>query len=222
MAGVLHSEAFCCSVSSHSKFGHNHSHSAANSHGHNPSEYHQLTMVGHSMEDDEEIVVPKQKNINVRAAFIHVVGDIIQSIGVFVAALIIKFKPEEKYRLADPICTFIFSLLVLITTIAVLRDTLRVMLEGVPRDIGYEYIKDHLKSIEGVKMVHSLHIWSLTLGRNALTVHVAKDKEASHQHILQVATKMLKSEFDFFHITVQVEDYNYETMTTCDECLELQ
>ncbi|XP_055957151.1 proton-coupled zinc antiporter SLC30A2 [Patella vulgata] len=224
MAGVLHSEAFCCSVSSHSKFGHNHSHSAGNSHGHshNPSEYHQLTMVGNSMEDDEEIIVPKQKNINVRAAFIHVVGDIIQSIGVFVAALIIKFKPEEKYRLADPICTFIFSLLVLITTIAVLRDTLRVMLEGVPRDIGFEYIKDHLKSIEGVKMVHSLHLWSLTLGRNALTVHIAKDKEVSHQHILQVATKMLKSEFDFFHITVQVEDYNYEAMTTCDECLELQ
>ncbi|WAR10544.1 ZNT2-like protein, partial [Mya arenaria] len=64
---------------------------------------------------------PHPKNINVRAAFIHVVGDIIQSLGVLLAAIIIKLKPEDKYRLADPICTFLFSVLVLFTTITVLH-----------------------------------------------------------------------------------------------------
>lgn len=64
------------------------------------------------------------ENINVRAAFIHVVGDCLQSVGVFVAALVIFFKPE--WKLADPICTFIFSIIVLGTTITIMKDTLLV------------------------------------------------------------------------------------------------
>ena len=83
--------------------GHGHSHDAGDE--------------GHP-EDDPETGRPTQ-NINVHAAFIHVVGDFIQSIGVFIAALIIRFKPE--YKLADPICTFIFSVLVLVTTIKILK-----------------------------------------------------------------------------------------------------
>lgn len=63
-------------------------------------------------------------NLNVRAAFIHVVGDVLQSVGVFVAALVIYFLPT--WQLADPICTFIFAIVVLATTIAILRDTLLV------------------------------------------------------------------------------------------------
>ncbi|CAF4329410.1 unnamed protein product, partial [Rotaria magnacalcarata] len=59
------------------------------------------------------------KNINVRAAIIHVIGDFVQSVGVLCAAILIKFKPE--YKLADPICTFIFSVLVLFTTITIMR-----------------------------------------------------------------------------------------------------
>ena len=64
------------------------------------------------------------ENLNIRAAFIHVLGDVVQSIGVFIAALVIHFKPE--WQLADPICTFIFSLLVLFTTITILKDALLV------------------------------------------------------------------------------------------------
>lgn len=65
------------------------------------------------------------ENINVRAAFIHVLGDVLQSIGVFCAALVIYFKPT--WQLADPICTFIFSIIVLFTTIAILKDALLVI-----------------------------------------------------------------------------------------------
>lgn len=62
------------------------------------------------------------ENINVRAAFIHVIGDVLQSVGVFCAAVIIYFKPS--WQLADPICTFIFSVIVLFTTVAILKDAL--------------------------------------------------------------------------------------------------
>ena len=67
-------------------------------------------------------------NINVTTAFIHVVGDFVQSAGVFVAALIIYFKPE--YEIADPICTFIFSIIVLVTTFNVMKQTFMVLMEG--------------------------------------------------------------------------------------------
>lgn len=66
------------------------------------------------------------ENINVRAAFIHVIGDVLQSIGVFCAALVVYFKPE--WAIADPICTFIFSIIVLCTTITILKDAVMVSL----------------------------------------------------------------------------------------------
>ncbi|XP_041096329.1 zinc transporter 2-like, partial [Polyodon spathula] len=69
-----------------------------------------------------------QQNPSVRAAFIHVIGDLLQSVGVLIAAYVIYFKPE--YKIIDPICTFLFSLLVLATTITILRDVLRVLMEG--------------------------------------------------------------------------------------------
>lgn len=68
------------------------------------------------------------ENINVRAAFIHVLGDVLQSVGVFIAALLIYFIPS--WQLADPICTFVFSIVVLATTITILKDTLLVRLSA--------------------------------------------------------------------------------------------
>ncbi len=70
------------------------------------------------------------RNMNVRAALIHVVGDLVQSVGVLIAALIIKYRPD--LRLADPICTFLFSGLVMATTTGLVRDVLRILMEGTP------------------------------------------------------------------------------------------
>lgn len=70
---------------------------------------------------------PPTQNLNVRAAFIHVVSDFMQSLGVFIASLVLFFKPE--WRLIDPICTFVFSILVLGTTIAIMKDALLVSIE---------------------------------------------------------------------------------------------
>lgn len=80
---------------------------------------------------------PKEKeqqgeNINVRAAIVHMIGDMVQSLGVIVAALIIYFKPE--WKLADPICTFLFSILVMLTTVPIFIDCMRTLLETSPGD----------------------------------------------------------------------------------------
>ncbi|NXT18159.1 ZNT2 protein, partial [Syrrhaptes paradoxus] len=84
-----------------------------------------LHQTGHS---HSHSVGSEQPNTSVRAAFVHVVGDLLQSVGVLVASYVIFFKPE--YKFVDPICTFLFSALVLGTTLTILRDVLLVLMEG--------------------------------------------------------------------------------------------
>merc|ERR1712180_254887 len=112
-------------------------HQHGHSHGGGSSSSH-----SHSHGDLEQGTTSKKQseNINVSAAFIHVVGDFIQSIGVFLAAIVIYFKPE--WSVIDPICTFIFSFLVLATTLSILRSTIGVLLEATPSDINYEIVKN--------------------------------------------------------------------------------
>ncbi|NXE21716.1 ZNT8 protein, partial [Ardeotis kori] len=86
----------------------------------------------HGAQGREHVAAPPeraaQSNASLRAAFVHTIGDLFQSISVLVSALIIFFKPE--YKIADPICTFVFSIFVLATTITILRDILIVLMEG--------------------------------------------------------------------------------------------
>ena len=109
---------------SHDGSSHGHSHDAHSHHGHSHDEEESQPLL--TQQQSQQI--PPVENINVRAAFIHVIGDFVQSLGVFIAALIIFFKPD--WVIVDPICTFLFSVLVLFTTIAILRDALTVLMEG--------------------------------------------------------------------------------------------
>lgn len=83
---------------------------------------------------------------------------------------------QPKYKLADPICTFIFSVLVLITTISILRDTMNVLMEGTPKGLDFNEVRDALYSIPGVVEVHNLRMWSLTISKTACSVHLAVGK----------------------------------------------
>merc|ERR1712227_712484 len=148
-------------------------------HGHSHGGETTPLVKSHSGSDPEDPHEHSHTNINVRAAFIHVVGDFIQSIGVFIAALIIYFKPE--WKIADPICTFLFSLLVLFTTFNILRDTMNVLMEGTPRGIKYSEVRRAILGINAVKEVHNLRIWSLTMSKAAVSVHIAIDKESCHK-----------------------------------------
>uniref|UniRef100_A0A3Q1D9K6 Probable proton-coupled zinc antiporter SLC30A3 n=1 Tax=Amphiprion ocellaris TaxID=80972 RepID=A0A3Q1D9K6_AMPOC len=142
-------------------------------------------------------------NASVKAAFIHVVGDLLQSVGVLLAATIIHFWPE--YKVADPICTFLFSVLVVATTFPVTKDVFRILMEGVPQDLSFSAVKDLLLSVRGVAAVHGLHMWSINMSQSLLSVHVAAEEDSDSQMILRKATKLLRSEFGFSSITIQVE-----------------
>ncbi|GFN93323.1 Zinc transporter 2 [Plakobranchus ocellatus] len=133
----------------------------------------------------------------------------------------LSFTQEDpRFRLADPICTFLFSLLVLVTTVTVLRDTLLVMMEAVPRDLSLEGLKQDLRSIDGVVALHDLHVWALTLDRNALSVHLAIENPNAHVQVLSMALTVAQDQHGFFSSTIQVEMFDEEKARECSECSE--
>ena len=159
------------------------------------------------------------ENINVKAAFIHVVGDFLQSLGVFLAAIVMYFKPE--WTIIDPICTFIFSLLVLATTISILRNTLEVLMEATPSGVSFNVVKSTFLGVEGIMQVHNLRIWSLTTNKTALAAHLVVERGLNTQKVLTAATKEIREKYDLYEMTLQVEQFQSD-MNGCDQCKDPQ
>lgn len=140
---------------------HGHSHGDAKVGGHDHDHDHGH---GHSHGGGEE------GNINIRAAVVHVIGDMLQSIGVIIAAILITLYPEAK--IADPICTYLFSILVLMTTIPVFRDCMRIIMEVQPNTVDSEKIRGQIQKLPDVESVDDMHTWALAGSKNIMTVHV--------------------------------------------------
>ena len=104
------------------------------------------------------------------AAHLHVITDLVQSIGVALAGVIIYFRPD--WQIVDPVCTIIFSILIVFSTLQMLQKSTHVLLEGVPEGIDPENLRDKLLAIEGVTDVHDLHVWMLSIDRPLVTVHL--------------------------------------------------
>ncbi|XP_016063208.1 PREDICTED: zinc transporter 8 [Miniopterus natalensis] len=144
-----------------------------------------------------------QANASVRAAFVHALGDLFQSISVLTSALIIYFKPD--YKMADPICTFVFSVLVLASTVTVLKDFSILLLEGVPKNLSYNAVKELILAVDGVVSVHSLHIWSLTTNQVILSAHVAAAASRNSQGVQREIAEALSKSFPVHSLTIQME-----------------
>lgn len=145
-----------------------------------------------------------KESLIVKSAIIHVLGDLIQSIGVFVSCLIIYFKPELK--ILDPICTFIFSIIVLITTFKIMKDIIQVLMEGVPQHLDFSEVKSVLYSIPGVVKIHNMRLWSLTMDKVALSAHIVAHKNENHSSVLQRACSIIGEKLDIYEVTLQVEE----------------
>ena len=94
------------------------------------------------------IDVDEKENINIRAAIVHVIGDLLQSVGVIIAAIVVITKPE--WKIIDPICTYLFSLLTLATTIPVFKDCYKILMECVPKDVRTDLIREDILMVNGV------------------------------------------------------------------------
>ncbi len=155
----------------------------------------------HEHDDDDEHDHKKNKNVNLRAALIHVIGDALQNIGILIAGIIIYFFPS--YNIMDPLCTYIFSIIVGFTTISILKDCISVLMEGVPMETDLNSIEKDLKNINGVIDIHDLHVWCLSIGKISMSCHLSCKNP---QKTLVVAHKLLKKKYKISHTTIQVED----------------
>ncbi|TVU18056.1 hypothetical protein EJB05_34124 [Eragrostis curvula] len=144
-----------------------------------------------------------RRNINVHSAYLHVLGDSIQSVGVMIGGAVIWYKPE--WKIIDLICTLIFSVIVLFTTIRMLRNILEVLMESTPREIDATRLERGLCEMDGVVAVHELHIWAITVGKVLLACHVTIAPEADSDQILDKVIGYIKTEYNISHVTIQIE-----------------
>ncbi|NXI86749.1 ZNT4 protein, partial [Rhipidura dahli] len=189
--------------------GHLHSHSHSHAHSHVPQPNSPNTAQGSSH---------GHSSLAVRAAFVHALGDLVQSIGVLVAAYIIRFKPE--YKIADPICTYVFSILVVFTTVRILCDTGVIILEGVPRHLNVDRIKEDLMKIEDVYSIEDLNVWSLTAGKTTAIVHLqlVPGSSSKWEDVQSKARQLLLNTFGMYKCSVQLQSYKQEMNKTCASC----
>ncbi|KAF0408911.1 cation efflux protein [Gigaspora margarita] len=192
--------------------GHGHSHHGHKHQGHTRAEENGDAMLQeHGQTEHEHGNGDKEENVNIRAALLHVLGDFLSSLGVLISSIVIMFDQSKVW--VDPICTFIFSALVMLTTYGVLRSSIRVLMEATPLHIDSSAVKSDLEKIKGVKSVHDLHIWDLTVGRTTLTAHIQLHKYDPDvqvdpivpNDVLQLARNVLKRKYNISHVTIQIE-----------------
>jgi len=191
--------------------GHDHSHG----HGHEETDslvspkkggYASVSEAQHT---DEIVAADHERNVNLHAAYLHVLADLAQSVIVFVAGLIIWYKPT--WQITDPICTLIFSILVCWSTVSVIRSSLSVLLEEVPPGVQYDEVFDAIKNVTGVSNVHDLHIWSISHGQSCLSVHAAaEDIESAYRDITRLCHKR-----KITHLTIQLQPATTPDCVTC-------
>jgi cobalt-zinc-cadmium efflux system protein len=140
--------------------------------------------------------------LNVRAAMLHVLADLASSAGVVVAGVVVL---ATGWAAADPVAGLLIGILVVISTVGVLRETVGVLLEGAPAGMDARAVGAAIASSPGVVGVHDLHLWTITSGFPALSAHVLVAAGADCHAIRRELEALLRDEYDVTHTTLQVE-----------------
>ncbi|KAF9974802.1 hypothetical protein BGZ73_001706 [Actinomortierella ambigua] len=158
-------------------------------------------------EDDALRVGQRHMNLNITAATLHVLGDLLSSIGVLISSLLITFFPS--WTILDPICTFIFSFLVILTTIGVFKRSVSILMERVPNHLSVEETREAIRAVPGVLEVKRIHLWSLTLGQTALTARVYLQPDihdtAQAAKVIRATRRKLRQQYGIRQSTIQFE-----------------
>lgn len=202
-SGVSHSHGLHNHDHDHGEHGQEHGHEHEHEHEHHNEHCDEIAL--HTESDTHQ-----NTNVNLRASFIHILGDALQNIGVFIAGVIIYIFPNLS--IADPICTYIFSIIVGFTTIRILNDCIFILMEGSPVAIDIEQLEEDLRNIPGVKQIHDLHVWSLSVGKVSMSCHICCDNP---QKTLKKAEKKIKKKYKINVITIQVEENNNNNEICC-------
>jgi cobalt-zinc-cadmium efflux system protein len=149
----------------------------------------------------------EKESLNVKGAFLHVLADAAGSVGVISAGLIMYFTGWYQ---VDPIISVMIGLLIFYSSFKLLRESVNVLLEGVPPGIDANAVEKKIREQEGVKGVHDLHVWCITPTKIcALSCHIVVKKGTNRKKLTSDLIAILKREFGIDHTTIQLEDEGY-------------
>lgn len=158
----------------------------------------------------------RHENLNVRGAFLHVVGDALGSAGVIVAGLVIRYT---GWTPIDSLVSLLISGLILVSGFVLVRETVSVLLESSPRHVDAEALRRDLTGLPGVRNVHDLHVWTVTSGFVSLSCHCEVASSAVADDVLRQATNLLRERYGIRHVTIQPETSQiHEELEHC--CLD--
>lgn len=153
----------------------------------------------------------QRESLNVRGAYLEVLGDLIGSVAVIVAAVVIAVTGWQR---ADAVASIAIAVLILPRAVSLLRAVAKVLLEGAPEDLELADVRTHLENVNGVIAVHDLHAWTITSGVPVLTAHVVvDDRVLSPQQFCRALDEMqgcLRGHFDVAHSTFQIEPASHD------------
>ena len=159
-----------------------------------------------------------EQSLNVKGAFLHVLGDILGSLAAVTAALAMIFWQAFW---ADPLMSVLVSLLILFSAWRLVKDSVFVLLEGTPSHINVALMRQELCKVPGVESVHDLHVWTLTSGLHAMTCHAVVAGSGSRSEILERLSNIPREQFNVDHTTIQIEEEDIckEKSKFCDQQL---
>lgn len=146
----------------------------------------------------------REKDLNIKGAFLHMAADAVVSLGVVVAGLLITLT---GVYIIDPIISIIIAVVITVGTWKLLRDSLHLSMDAVPEEIDYDKVKNYLSSIDGVREVHDLHIWAMSTTENALTAHLVMPGDVEDDKFLSKICRNLHEKFGIEHTTIQIEKH---------------
>ena len=141
-------------------------------------------------------------DINIRGAFLHMAADTAVSVGVVISGTILMFT---SLTWIDPVVSLIIAAVIFLGTWQLLKDSVNLAVDAVPKGIDPSAVHERLESLPGVQSAHHLHIWALSTTENALTVHLVKPDPESDDQVINEASAMLADEFNIQHTTIQWE-----------------
>jgi cobalt-zinc-cadmium efflux system protein len=145
-----------------------------------------------------------KNDLNVRSAYMHMVGDAISAAGVVAAGVVVAFTGAS---FADPLVSILIGVLILWSSWGILKESVNVLLEGIPKGMDMAHVKETIAGVHGVLAVHDLHVWTVGSGMVCCSCHVMVNEQSvrSGENVLRAVTEELEHHFGIAHTTIQVE-----------------
>lgn len=151
----------------------------------------------------------KDHDLNIRGAFLHMAADAVVSFGVVLSGALIFFY---GFNWIDPLISLVIAAVILLSTWGLLRDSLNLAVDAVPRNVDPDAVRNYLSGLPGVRALHDLHIWPMSTTDTALTAHLVMDVFPDSDHFLNDVAHVLQDRFAINHPTIQMERHDSDVV----------